>query len=36
MYTPHIVEVCPNGLQSRHSLALLFYYAGIFCKQTNH
>ena len=36
IYAPHTVEVCPNGLHSRHSLALLFYYARISCKQINH
>ena len=36
IYAPHIVEVNLNGLQSRHSLALLLYYARIPCKQTNH
>ena len=35
-YALHIVEVCPNGLQYTHSLALLSYYARISCKQTNH
>ena len=34
-YASHIVEVHQNGLHSRHSLALSFYYYRISCKQTN-
>ena len=35
IYAPHIFEAHPNGLQSRHSLALLLYYARTSCKKTN-
>ena len=35
VFTLHVVEICPYGLQSTHLLALLFYYARISCKQTN-